>query len=340
MTTDVQTIPGAALVDRFGRVHRSLRISITDRCQLRCSYCMPAQGLAWIPRPDVLTVDEIVRVAGLCVDSGVAEIRLTGGEPLVRPEVVEIVQRLAGLTGPAGRVEVAMTTNGLRLAELARPLAAAGLTRVNVSLDTLRRDRYLTLSRRDRLDDVLAGIQAAEAAGLRPIKLNSLVLPEVNSDEIVELVAFAVGSGYDIRFIEQMPLGAERTWRRDAIVVAGDVLAAVAAVYQLSPVAERGSAPARTWLVDGGPTRLGLIASVTAPFCGACDRIRLTADGCLRSCLFAATETDLRTVIRAGADDDQLVGLIQRCVAGKAAGHLIGQPGFTDPQRSMSAIGG
>ncbi|MFP3712146.1 GTP 3',8-cyclase MoaA [Puerhibacterium sp. TATVAM-FAB25] len=328
------------LVDRFGRVHRDLRVSLTDRCSLRCTYCMPAEGVPWLPGAGTLTTDELVRVAEVAVALGVAEIRLTGGEPLLRRDVVEVVRRMATLEGPAGRPEISLTTNALRLPALAEPLREAGLARVNVSLDTLDRERFRALTRRDRLDDTLAGIAAADAAGLRPIKLNAVAMRGVNDDEVTDLVAFAVERGYEMRFIEQMPLDAGHTWVRARMVTGAEILERLRGRYTLTEVPGRGSAPAQLWHVDGGPATVGVIASVTAPFCGACDRVRLTADGQLRSCLFAHAETDLRVLLRSGADDAALATAFRRCIGGKRPGHDIDDPTFLQPDRPMSAIGG
>lgn len=332
----------AALVDGFGRVHRDLRISLTDRCSLRCTYCMPAEGVPWLAGSTMLSTPEIVRVAATAVSLGITEIRLTGGEPLLRPDVVDVVRRLVALRGPDGTApEVSLTTNALRLPALAAPLRDAGLTRVNVSLDTLDRDRFTALTRRDRLHDTLAGLAAADSVGLAPIKLNAVAMRGVNDDELVDLVRFAVDRGYQMRFIEQMPLDAGHTWDRTTMVTQAEVLDALREAFTLTEVAGRGSAPADLWLVDGGPATVGIIASVTAPFCGACDRLRLTADGQLRSCLFARTETDLRGLLRAEpADDDALTAAIHRCLAGKKPGHGIDDPSFLQPDRPMSAIGG
>lgn len=327
-------------MDRFGRVHRDLRISLTDRCSLRCTYCMPFEGVPWLAGPALLSTEELVRVAGVAVGLGVIRIRLTGGEPLLRPDVVEVVRQLAPLTGPAGRVVLSLTTNALRMPALAGPLRDAGLSRVNISLDTLDRERFARLTRRDRLLDTLAGIAAADAAGLHPIKLNAVAMRGVNDGELVELVRFAVERGYQMRFIEQMPLDPGHTWDRRAMVTQAEVLETLGAAFTLTQVAARDSAPAQLWYVDGGPATVGVIASVTAPFCGSCDRIRLTADGQLRACLFARTETDLRTLLRDGADDTALAGALRACLAGKKAGHDIGDPGFLQPDRPMSAIGG
>ena len=330
-----------SLVDGFGRSHHDLRISLTDRCSLRCTYCMPAEGVPWLPGPTMLGTDELVRVARATVALGITEIRLTGGEPLLRPDVVDVVRRLAELRTPDGAaVEVSMTTNALRLPALAGPLRDAGLARVNVSLDTLDRERFARLTRRDRLDATLAGLAAAREAGFRPIKLNAVAMRDVNDDEVVDLVRFAVDHGDEMRFIEQMPLDPGHTWDRAQMVTQDEILARLRAAFRLTPVQGRGAAPAQLWVVDDGPATVGVIASVTAPFCGACDRLRLTADGQLRSCLFAQTETDVRTLLRDGADDDALRAAVASCVAGKKAGHGIGDPGFVQPERPMSAIGG
>lgn len=329
-----------ALTDRYGRTHRDLRISLTDRCSLRCTYCMPADGVPWLARDQVLSRDEIVRVARVALSLGIKSIRLTGGEPLVRPDVVDIVAALRDLDGPDGPPELSLTTNGLKLPELAAPLRQAGLTRVNVSLDTLRADRYLSLTRRDRLHDAVAGLQAARAAGLSPIKVNAVAMQGINDDEVVDLTAFAIDHGYQMRFIEQMPLDAGHTWQRARMVTAEDILSALRERYALTPAPERGSAPADVWLVDGGPASVGVIASVTRPFCGACDRVRLTADGQLRVCLFAHQETDLRALLRASTDDAPLADAIALAVKLKRPGHDIDHPSFLQPERPMSAIGG
>ncbi len=329
------TVTEGTLVDGYGRVHRDLRISLTDKCSLRCTYCMPAEGVPWLERDSILTTDEIERVARVCVDLGVTEIRLTGGEPLVRKDAVEVVRRLAVL-GP----EVSMTTNGLRLAELAEPLRAAGLARLNISIDTLDRERFAQLTRRDRLDDVLAGIDAARAAGFTPVKLNTVAMRGVNDDELVGLVEFAMSKGAQLRFIEQMPLDAGHTWDRSEMVPAAEILDSLQARFRLDPVGDRGSSPADTWTIDGGPATVGVIASVTAPFCSACDRIRITADGHVRNCLFAREESDLVPTLRGGGSDDDLAHIVTSSIAAKRAGHGIDSPTFIQPERPMSAIGG
>ena len=328
------------LVDRHGRVHRDLRISLTDRCSLRCTYCMPAEGVPWLAGSTMLSTGELVRIARVAVGLGITEVRLTGGEPLLRPDVVDVVARIAALSGPQGSPEVSLTTNALRLPALAAPLRDAGLARVNISLDTLNRERFLALTRRDRLHDTLAGIAAARSVGFSPIKLNAVAMRGVNDDEVVDLVRFAVDNGYEMRFIEQMPLDAGHTWQRTSMGPQAEVLERLRTAFELTEVPGRGSAPAERWLVDGGPATVGVIASVTAPFCGACDRVRLTADGQLRSCLFARTETDLRTLLREGADDETLGTAIRTCLAGKKPGHDIDDPTFLQPDRPMSAIGG
>ena len=340
-TSPVSTDPwDGPLTDRFGRLHRDLRISLTDRCSLRCTYCMPAEGVPWLAGATMLSTEELVRIARVAVRLGVSEIRLTGGEPLLRADVVDVVRRMAELDGPAGRPEVSLTTNALRLPALAAPLRDAGLARVNISIDTLDRERFATLTRRDRLHDTLAGIAAAASVGFEPIKLNAVAMRGVNDDEVVDLVRFAVERGYLMRFIEQMPLDAGHTWDRTQMVTQAEILEHLRGAFTLTEVSGRGSAPAELWYVDGGPATVGVIASVTAPFCGACDRVRLTADGQLRSCLFARSETDLRTLLREGADDAALAQAFRTALAGKKAGHGIDDPGFLQPDRPMSAIGG
>ena len=329
-----------SLVDRFGRVHRDLRISLTDRCSLRCTYCMPADGVPWIAKDNILSTDELVRVATVAAGLGITEVRLTGGEPLLRRDVVEVVRRMSEIRTAEGRLEVSITTNGLRLTELAVPLRDAGLARANVSIDTLRRDRFAELTRRDRLDDVIAGIDAAVAAGLAPLKLNAVPMRGVNDDEFVDLVRFAVEKGASLRFIEQMPLDAGHTWSRTEMVTGAEILEVLSREFQLRPVGERGSSPAEVFEIDGGPATVGVIASVTAPFCGACDRVRLTADGQIRNCLFAREESDLLPILRGDGDDDQIARVLVTSIAGKLAGHGIDEPGFLQPQRPMSAIGG
>ncbi|MFV2112138.1 GTP 3',8-cyclase MoaA [Micromonospora sp. LOL_025] len=327
------------LADRYGRVARDLRVSLTDKCNLRCTYCMPAEGLAWLPGPQLLGDDEIVRLVGVAVRLlGVTEVRFTGGEPLIRPGLADIVAAVAALEP---RPRISLTTNGIGLDRLAPTLGAAGLDRVNVSLDTLDPERFTRLTRRPRLADVLAGLAGATAAGLTPVKINSVLMRGVNDDEAPRLLRFALAHGYELRFIEQMPLDAQHGWDRATMVTADAILAALRGEFDLTPdPAERGAAPAETWLVDGGPARVGVIASVTRPFCGDCDRTRLTADGQVRACLFATEESDLRGALRAGADDDELARRWRAAMWGKRAGHGIDDPAFLQPARPMSAIGG
>jgi cyclic pyranopterin phosphate synthase len=336
------------LLDSFGRAATDLRISLTDRCNLRCTYCMPAEGMPWLPSEELLTDDEVVRLAGIATGSlGVTSVRFTGGEPLLRPGLESIIQRVRAASRAAGgpEIEIALTTNGIGLAERAGALAAAGLSRINVSLDTLDADRFRTLARRDRLPDVLAGLHAAAAAGLQPVKVNTVLIRGVNEDEAVPLARFCLEHGYELRFIEQMPLDADRAWLRENVVTAEQILAALRDRFTLTPVSGRGSSPAERWLVDGGPATIGVIASVTQPFCRACNRTRLTADGQVRNCLFATDETDLRAALRAGASDSEIAELWRVAMWGKAAAHGGGTEdrrlgSFAASSRSMSRIGG
>ena len=327
------------LPDRFGRVARDLRVSVTDRCNLRCRYCMPAEGLPWLAKPEMLTDDELVRLVRIFVGLGVEQIRLTGGEPLLRRSLVDVVRRVAALQP---RPRIAMTTNGIGLDRLAAPLAEAGLDRVNVSLDTIDPDEFAGLTRRDRLHDVEAGLKAAATAGLAPVKVNAVAMRGINDHSVADLLQWCLDRDYELRFIEQMPLDAQHGWDAGTMVSAGEVRERLAERFTLSPLPaeERGSAPAERFLVDGGPETVGIIASVTAPFCQACDRTRLTADGQVRNCLFSRSETDLRGPMRAGASDAEIAALIQGEMWRKARGHGIGQPGFVQPDRPMSAIGG
>jgi cyclic pyranopterin phosphate synthase len=301
---------------------------------------MPPEGLDWLPKPELLTDDEVVRLARIGVEQlGITEIRYTGGEPLLRRGLPDIVARTAALRP---RPEISLTTNGIGLGRLAGAFAEGGLDRINVSLDTLRPEVFRSLARRDRLNDVLTGLAAAAEAGLTPVKVNTVLMRGVNEDEAVALLRFCLAHGYELRFIEQMPLDAQHGWRREEMVTADEIMAALSAEFTLTPDDERvrGSAPAETFLVDGGPARVGVIGSVTRPFCGDCDRVRLTADGQVRNCLFARTESNLRDPMRSGASDDDLAGIWLRAVAAKLPGHGINEPGFLQPTRPMSAIGG
>ena len=325
------------LEDRFGRVATDLRVSLTDRCNLRCSYCMPAEGLDWLPDESVLTEDEIVRLVRIGVQQlGIREVRFTGGEPLVRRGLVDIVRRSHDLG-----VETSLTTNALGLARMADALAAAGLDRVNVSLDSVRPETFHAITRRARRKDVLAGLEAARAAGLGPIKINAVLMRGYNDDQAPELLRWALAEGYHLRFIEQMPLDAQHGWSREGMITADEIFGWLESEFVLSPAAEpRGSAPAELFQVDGGPGTVGVIASVTRPFCGDCDRVRLTADGQIRNCLFAREESDLRAALRNGATDDEIADRWVIAMRGKRAGPGIDDPTFLLPDRPLSAIGG
>lgn len=330
------------LIDTYGRVHRDIRVSLTDRCNLRCTYCMPADFAAWMPSAELLTTEELMKVLEIGVELGIDEVRLTGGEPLLRPDIVDIVARINSLPNPP---KLSLTTNGIRLAELAQPLKDAGLERVNVSLDTLDPERFKAMTFRDRFDDVMKGLKAARDAELAPVKINTVLMPGVNDDEAVSLVKWALEEGFKLRFIEQMPLDAGGVWDRLTMKTADDIFAALNPVFSLTPVATRGSAPAEEFLINGGPETVGIIASVTRPFCGACDRLRLTADGQLRSCLFATKEMDLRDILRSTemTEDqkrEEIASRFGKTVISKLPGHGINDPSFIQPTRPMSAIGG
>ena len=324
-----------ALTDSFGRVHRDLRISITDRCNFRCTYCMPAEGMTWLPRDQVLTFEEIERLAALLVEQfGINSIRLTGGEPTLRAHLPILVAKLAALG-----VDLAMTTNGATLGAHAHELRAAGLRRINVSLDTLRRDRFEQLTRRDELVRVLAGIDAAVDAGFDPVKVNVVVMRDVNDDELVDLARFGRERRVEVRFIEFMPLDADGGWTGSSVVSKAEIVERVSAVFPVDP-APRDHEPAdRFRYLDGGGS-FGVIPTVTEAFCSTCDRIRLTAEGGLRNCLFALGETDLRAPLRSGATDEEIAELVRGNVGAKWAGHDIGAVQFIRPAKSMSQIGG
>jgi len=328
------------LTDSYGRVATDLRVSLTDRCNLRCSYCMPPEGLDWLPAPEVLTGDELTRLIRIGVESlGIREIRFTGGEPLLRRDLVEIIKETAALNP---RPDISLTTNGIGLDRRAAALRDAGLDRINVSLDTLRPEVFRKLTHRDRLPDVLAGLAAAAAAGLTPVKVNAVLMRDLNEDEAPELLRYCIEQGYELRFIEQMPLDAQHGWKRTEMVTAAEIFETLSRSFELSEDTERdrGAAPAETFLVDGGPARVGVIASVTRPFCGACDRVRLTADGQIRNCLFARSESDLRSLLRSGGSDEAIAERWRAAVAAKLPGHGINDPSFLQPDRPMSAIGG
>ena len=327
------------LVDTFGRVATDLRVSLTDRCNLRCTYCMPAEGLDWLPGEQLLRLDELSRLLQIAVTRlGVTSVRFTGGEPLVAKHLEDVVAATAALTP---RPEITLTTNGIGLDKRAAKLKRAGLDRINVSLDTVDAARFAHITRRDRLHDVLAGLEAAKAAGLSPVKVNAVLDPVTGLDDAVALLRFCLDHGYQLRIIEQMPLDAGHEWKRGEAIAADDVLATLRRHFEIRPDATpRGSAPAQLWEVDGGRGKVGIIASVSHAFCSACDRTRLTADGQVRNCLFARQETDLRTLMRAGADDGVLEAAWRAAMWAKAAGHGINDPDFVQPDRPMSAIGG
>jgi cyclic pyranopterin phosphate synthase len=326
------------LVDTHGRVVRDLRISVTDRCNLRCVYCMPAEGMPWLPREEILTYEEITRFARVCRSLGVTAIRLTGGEPTVRQDLPVLVRMLSEL---APDLDLSLTTNGVKLAAMADTLRDAGLERVNVSLDTLDRDRFIQVARRDRIGDVFAGLAAARRVGFAPIKINAVLMRGFNDDEALPLARWARDEGFELRFIEWMPLDYGKTWDRARLVPGAEILDTIGAEFPLELMEDEDpSAPARRYrYLDGGGT-LGVIASVTMPFCAQCDRIRLTADGQIRTCLFALREYDFRRAMRGGASDEEIVALLEAAVWRKDPGHLINSPWFQQPDRGMSAIGG
>ena len=331
-----------SLVDTFGRVHRDMRVSLTDRCSLRCNYCMPADFADWIPGDHLLTTDELLMVLDVATDLGIEQVRLTGGEPLLRPDVVDVVRRIYALPNAP---KISLTSNGLRLPQLAQQLADAGLERVNVSLDTLDPERFKRMTHRDRFHDVIAGIEAAKQAGLLPVKVNAVLMRGVNDDEAVALLRHALANDWKLRFIEQMPLDAGGLWARPKMVTADEVMQMLSEEFELTPVPGRGSAPAEEFFVDGGPATVGIIASVSRPFCAACDRLRLTADGQFRNCLFSQEETDVRALLRDStlSEDEIRSGIadtLRAVTHAKLPGHGINDPSFIQPARPMSAIGG
>jgi len=337
------------LVDPFGRTIRDLRISVTDRCNFRCTYCMPEEGMVWLPRSEVLTFEEIERLARIFVERfEVDGLRLTGGEPTVRAHLPVLVEKLAKLRVPSASTskfaarapEISVTTNGATFRLVAEELRRAGLDRVNISLDTLRADRFIEMTRRDELTRVLDGIDAAKEVGFAPVKINAVVQRGVNDDEIVDLATFGRERDVEVRFIEYMPLDASGHWVNEQVVTQDEIVAAIDGVYPLELMPARGAAPADRWRYLDGHGTVGVIPSVSKPFCGDCDRVRITADGQFRTCLFATTEFDLRKLMRSGADDDAVAAEIQRAVGTKWAGHQINQVSFTRPQRTMSQIGG
>jgi cyclic pyranopterin phosphate synthase len=330
------------LVDSFGRVVRDLRISVTDRCNFRCTYCMPAEGMTWLDRSEVLTYEEIERVARICVEKfGVDSLRLTGGEPTVRAHLPQLISKLAALRLPDGtKPDIALTTNGATLRNIALELRNAGLDRINVSLDSLKPERFFAMTRRDELHNVLAGIAEAQIAGFTPMKVNAVVERGANDDEILDLVRYGRDNNVEVRFIEFMPLDATNEWERNKVVSQDEIVATIAAEFPLERMPSRGAAPADRWRFLDGKGTVGVIPSVTHPFCGDCDRVRLTSDGQFRTCLFATDESDIRSLLRNGGTDEEIAELIQVAVGAKWAGHQINQVNFIRPNRSMSQIGG
>ena len=330
------------LVDSFGRVVRDLRISVTDRCNFRCTYCMPAEGMTWLDRSEVLTYEEIERVARICVEKfGVDSLRLTGGEPTVRAHLPQLISKLAALRLPDGtKPDIALTTNGATLRNIALELRNAGLDRINVSLDSLKPERFFAMTRRDELHNVLAGITEAQVAGFSPMKVNAVVERGANDDEILDLVRYGRDKNVEVRFIEFMPLDATNEWERNKVVSQDEIVATIAAEFPLELMPSRGAAPADRWRFLDGKGTVGVIPSVTHPFCGDCDRVRLTSDGQFRTCLFATDESDIRSLLRNGGTDEEIAELIQVAVGAKWAGHQINQVNFIRPNRSMSQIGG
>ncbi len=324
------------LVDPHGRVVRDLRIAVTDRCNFRCTYCMPEEGMEWMPRSEILTFEEITRVARICVEQyGFTGIRLTGGEPTIRAHFSRLVSQLSGLG-----IDVAMTTNAATLRNTAHDLHAAGLNRINISLDTLDREKFERMTRRDELENVLAGIDAAIDAGFEPVKINAVIERGVNDDELVDLARYGRDTGVEVRFIEFMPLDATDEWQRSKVVGQDEIVARLSEVWELEQVPARGAAPADRWRYTDGGGLVGVIPTVTKPFCGDCDRVRLTADGQLRTCLFSTDEFDLRAALRDGETDEQIAARIEAAVGTKWAGHQINQVNFIRPKRNMSQIGG
>lgn len=333
------TRPLAVLNDSFGRVVDDLRVSLTDRCNFRCIYCMPLEGLSWLPKPEILTFEEIIRFVRIMMGLGVKTVRLTGGEPTVRDSVEELV---AGVAQLSPDLDLSMTTNGFLLPRLAAPLARAGLRRINISLDTLRPDRFKQIVRVKGIEvgHVLEGMAAAQAAGLHPIKINMVVMRGQNDDEIVEMVALGREKGYQVRFIEFMPLDGERGWNQMRVFPAREILERINRVFPLLPVSGRDHEPATRYLFADGKGDVGVIASVTEPFCGSCNRIRLTADGQIRTCLFSLAEHNVKRLLRSGAADEEIARFVREAVWRKEPGHRINQADFVQPDRAMAAIGG
>jgi GTP 3',8-cyclase len=327
-----------ALVDSFDRVASDLRVSVTDRCNFRCRYCMPPEGLPWLPKDQVLSFEEITRITGVLVECGVRSLKVTGGEPLVRRDVPNLVRMLRGL---GDDLDISITTNGFLLAQNAAELRDAGLNRVTVSCDSLIKHRFKEMTLRDALDEVLDGLRVSAELGLTPVKINTVVLRDTNEDEVANFAQLARDTGYEVRFIEYMPLDAQDDWSAQGVVPGAEILERIGEAFELVPDTDDQPEPSTPFrFADGAPGRVGIIPSVTQPFCDSCNRLRLTADGALRACLFALEETDLRSPLREGASDDDITELAKACVAAKWSGHRIGKADFIKPSRSMSMIGG
>jgi GTP 3',8-cyclase len=330
---------GEPLIDSFGRVHTSLRISVTDRCNIRCFYCMPNENIVFRPRDEILSYEEIERFVRIVARLGVTKLRLTGGEPLVRADLPRLVGRLAAIEGID---DIALTTNGILLAEQAAALKSAGLSRVNISLDTLSEDVFRRIARRDGLDRVLAGIAAAKAAGFRQIRLNAVAIKGLTEPEVVPLTRYALSHGMQMRFIEFMPLDAEKHWDSRQVLTGDEIRQLLEeAIGPLEPEDRPDpSQPAADFRFAGGEGTVGFINPVSQPFCGDCNRLRLTAEGQLRNCLFSTIEWDARSLLRGAASDDEIEDLVRGCVRAKKPGHGIDEPGFLRPERAMYQIGG
>ena len=339
MAGDMDTPTAPRLQDGLGRTIDNLRISVTDRCNFRCVYCMPADGLRWLPRTEILTFEEIARLARIAIGLGIRKFRLTGGEPLVRAEIAKLVAALSALPGLG---DLSLTTNGVLLEERAAELAGAGLKRINVSLDSLVRETFERLARRDALDRVLRGLQAASRLFPGPVKVNAVVIRGINDLEVIPLADLARREGFEVRFIEFMPLDADRSWKMETMVSGEEIRERIHRVHPLVPdPAADPRSPSRDYLfADGRGGKIGFINSVTEPFCDSCNRVRLTSDGKFRTCLFSVEETDLRQLLRSGAGDDEIAAAIRAAVLRKEPGHKINQPDFVFASRSMSQIGG
>jgi cyclic pyranopterin phosphate synthase len=331
-------MPREPLIDGHGRRISDVRVSVTDRCNFRCQYCMPAEGLPWLERDDVLSFEEIVRLVGLLADMGVSDVRLTGGEPLVRRDFPRLAEMLASVPGVE---DLSVTTNGYLLERDAEKLVRAGINRFNVSIDSLQRDRFFEMTRRDALPRVLRGLEAlGRFPEAHPIKINAVAMRGFTEDEALPFAEFARSHPYEVRFIEFMPLDADHSWTPDSVLSGDEIRAAIGAVYPLEPESREAHATARVYRFADGKGKLGFINPVSEPFCGDCNRIRLTADGRLRTCLFSLNETDLRTPLRDGSSDDEVERVIRDAVWRKELKHRVNEPGFVQPARSMSAIGG